>query len=46
MGEGRFKLINLNQCQQLTEELGNELLKLLQKIKEFFDGTLVTWKVD
>ena len=24
----------------------NELLKLLQKIEELFDGTLGTWKID
>ena len=35
-----------NQCQHLTEAQRNELLKLLQKIEELFDGALVTWKTD
>ena len=34
------------QCQHLTETQSNELLELLQKIEEFFDGTLDTWKTD
>ena len=33
-----------NQCQHLTTTQHNELLKLLQKSEEFFDGTLGTWK--
>ena len=33
-----------NQCQHLTMTQRNELLKLLQKFEEFFDGTLGTWK--
>ena len=33
-----------NQCQNLTITQRNELLKLLQKSKEFFNGTLGTWK--
>ena len=35
-----------NQCQHLTEVQHNELLKLLQKSEEFFDGTLGTYKTD
>ena len=35
-----------NQCQHLTMTQRNELLKLLQKSEELFDGTLVTWKTD
>ena len=35
-----------NQCQHMTEVQRNEFLKLLQKIEEFFNGTLVTWKTD
>ena len=35
-----------NQCQHLTMAQCNELLKLLQKVEELFDGTLGTWKVD
>ena len=31
-----------NQCQHSTETQRNELLTLLQKIKELFDGTLGT----
>ena len=34
------------QCQHLTVTQHNELIKLLQKFKYFFDGTLGTWKVD
>ena len=34
------------QCQHLIEKKCNELLKLLQKIEELFDGTLGTWKTD
>ena len=33
------------QCQHLTMTQRNELLQLLQKFKELFDGTLVTWKI-
>ena len=33
-----------NQCQHLTMTQRNKLLKLLQKIEEFFDGTIVTLK--
>ena len=33
------------QFQHLTEKQYNELLKLLQKFKEFFDGTLGTCKI-
>ena len=33
-----------NKCQHLIETQRNELLKLLQKIEEFFDGTLGPWK--
>ena len=32
------------QCQHLTTTRRNDLLKLLQKIEEFFDVTLGTWK--
>ena len=35
-----------NQFQYLTEMQCNELLKLLQKFKDFFDGKLGTWKTD
>ena len=35
-----------NQCQHLTETQRDELLKLSQKTKELFDGTLGTWKTD
>ena len=35
-----------NQCQHLTMTQCNELLKLLQKSEELFDGTLGTWKTD
>ena len=31
-----------NQCQYLTETQHNELLKLLPKSEELFDGTLST----
>ena len=33
-------------CQYLTMTQCNEMLKLLQKFEEFFDGTLGTWKTD
>ena len=33
------------QCQHLTMTQRNELLKLLQRFKELFDGTLGTWKI-
>ena len=35
-----------NQCQHLTMTQRNELLKLLQKFEDVFDGILVTWKTD
>ena len=35
-----------NQCQHLTETERNELLKLLQKSEELFNGALCTWKTD
>ena len=35
-----------NQFQHLTTTQRNKLLKLLQKIEEFFDGTHGTWKTD
>ena len=35
-----------NQCQHLTEIKHNELLKVIQKIEDLFDGTLGTWKID
>ena len=35
-----------NRCQNLTMTQRNELIKLLQKFEEFFDGTLGTWKTD
>ena len=34
------------QCQHLTMTQRNELLKLLQKFEELFDGILGTWKTD
>ena len=33
-----------NQCQHLTMTQRNELLQLLQKLEDLFDGTLVAWK--
>ena len=33
-----------NQCQHLTMTERNELIQLLQKLEELFDGTLGTWK--
>ena len=35
-----------NKCQHLTVTQRNNLLKLLQKLKELFDGKLGTWKID
>ena len=35
-----------NQCQLLTMTKLNELLKLLHKLEELFNGTLGTWKTD
>ena len=35
-----------NQCQHFIETQGNELLKLLEKFEELFNGTLGTWKTD
>ena len=35
-----------NQCQHLTMTQRNELLQLLQKFEELFDGTLGTWETD
>ena len=35
-----------NQCKHLTITQHKELLKLLQKFEELFDGTLGTWKTD
>ena len=32
------------QCRYLTMTQHNELLELLQRLEEFFDGTLSTWK--
>ena len=34
------------QCQHLPMTQRNELLKLLQKSEELFDGTIGTWKKD
>ena len=34
------------QCQHLKMTQRNELLKLLQRFKYFFDGPLGTWKID
>ena len=34
------------QCQHLTMTQRNELLKLLHKFEDFFDGKLGTWKTD
>ena len=36
----------VNQCEHLTMTQCNELLKLLQKFEELFDGTLVTSETD
>ena len=33
-------------CQHLKMTQHNNLLKLLQKIEELFNGTLGTWKID
>ena len=41
--KGDLNKVMKNQCQNLTEVKCNELLKLLQKIEELFDETLVTW---
>ena len=35
-----------NLCRHLKEIQCNELIKSLQKTKDFFDGTLGTWKKD
>ena len=35
-----------NQCQNLKMTQCNELIKLLQKFVELFNGTLGTWKID
>ena len=35
-----------NQCQHLAMTQRDELLKLLQISKEFFHGTVGTWKTD
>ena len=35
-----------NQCKYLKLTERNELLKLLQKNEELFDGTFGTWKTD
>ena len=42
--KGDLHKVMENQCQHLTVTQRNELLKLLQKFEEFFDGTLDTWK--
>ena len=34
------------QCQRLKITQRYELLKLLHKLEEFFNGTLVIWKTD
>ena len=34
------------QCQHLTMTQRNELLKLLRKFEDIFDGTLGTWKTN
>ena len=33
-------------CQHLTMTQRNDLIKLLQKSEELFDGTFGTWKID
>ena len=33
-------------CQHLTMTQRDDLLKLLQKLEEFFDRTLSTWEID
>ena len=38
--------VKKNQCQHLTEIKPNEVMKLLQKIDELFDGTLGIRKTD
>ena len=35
-----------NQCNHLTMTQHNDLLKLLQRFDELFDGTIDTWKTD
>ena len=34
------------QCQHLIMTQSHDLLKLLQKFEDLFDGTLGTWKTD
>ena len=34
------------QCQHLTVTQRNDLMKLLQKFEDMFDGTLGTWGTD
>ena len=38
-----YKVVE-SQCQHLTMTQRNELLKLLKRFKEFFDGILGPWK--
>ena len=40
-----YKVIETH-CQLLAMTQRNELLQLLQKIEELFDGTLGNWKID
>ena len=49
--DAKYKKSDLNKvmknlCQHLTKAQRNELLKLLLKLEELFNGTLGTWKTD
>ena len=49
--DAKYEMANLhkvmeNQCKHLTGAQRNELLKLLQRLEELFDGTLGTWKTN
>ena len=43
-GKLDLHMVMENQCQHLTMTKRNEVLKLLQKFEELFNGKLVTWK--
>ena len=49
--DAKYEMANLrkvmeNQCKHLTGAQHNELLKLLHRLEELFDGTLGTWKTN